>query len=247
MKKPLVISLAAAVIVVAVGIYFIIQSQRKSADPVVTNPVDQPVQQAIKFADGRQCYTYSHEATKEEPVTSTEFIDMTIAGTTVTGTKHGTQSGPELTNGWEGTLNGSITGDTMTVAFAYTVEGSKNTEQEIYQASLAGIDRLRYPLIDKYKDGLFPDTTKDFTRISYKKIDCESFDDQTIVENYLRNNIAILAPKKAVLGGTWQVVSVAITPEAKTGSVIYEDGHVQEKSAFSYVRDGGRVTITWVK
>ncbi len=178
MKKPLIISLAVAVIVVAVGIYFIIQSQKKPAepvtDPVVTNPIEQPPQQAIKFVDGRQCYTYSHEATKEEPVTSTEFIDMTIAGTKVTGTKHGTQSGPELTNGWEGTLNGSITGDTMTVAFAYTVEGSKNTEQEIYQASLVGIDRLRYPLIDKYKEGLFPDTTKEFKRIPYVRVGCES-------------------------------------------------------------------------
>lgn len=175
MKKLLTVSLAVvAGIVIAVGIYFIIQSQKKTADPAVDAVVTEPIQQPIKLVDGRQCYTYSHDATKEEPVTSTEFIDMTIAGTKVTGTKRGTQSGPELTNGWEGTLTGDLAGDTINVAFTYTVEGSKNTEHEIYQASLTGIDKLRYPLIDKYKDGLFPDTTKEYKLVHYARVGCEA-------------------------------------------------------------------------
>ena len=174
MKRTLTISLiVAVVIIVAVGIFFIFQTQKKSVNPV-SNPVAvEPIQQPVKLGDGRQCYAYSHDATKEQPVTSTEFIDMTISGNTVTGIKRGTQSGPELTNGYEGTLTGTLVGDTMNVAFAYTVEGSKNTEHEIYRAGLTGIDKLRYPLIDKYKDGLFPDTTKDVTLLHYARVGCE--------------------------------------------------------------------------
>lgn len=170
MKKPLIISLTViAVIVIAVGIFFIVQSQKKDSVPEIPNITQQP----IKLVDGRQCYTYSHNATKEEPVTSTEFIDMTIAGTKVTGTKRGTQSGPELTNGWEGTLTGDLVGDMMNVVFLYTVEGSKNTEHEMYQAGLTGIDKLRYPLIDKFKEGLFPDTTKEYKLLHYARVGCE--------------------------------------------------------------------------
>jgi hypothetical protein len=175
MKKLPIISLTVAgVIIIAVGIYFIIQSQKKPVAPIPDPVVTEPIQQPISLVDGRQCYTYSHEATKEEPMTSTEFIDMTIAGTKVTGTKYGTQLGPELSNGWEGTITGTLSGNTINVAFAYTVEGSKNTEHEIYQAGLTGIDKLRYPLIDKYKDGLFPDTSKEFKRIPYVRVGCEA-------------------------------------------------------------------------
>ncbi len=174
MKKSLIISLTvAAVIVIAVGIYFIIQSQKKPATPVTDPVVTEPVQQPIRLVDGRQCYTYSHQGTPDAPYTTIEFIDMTISGTKVTGTKQGTQSGPDMTNGYEGTITGTLAEGMINVAFAYTVEGSKNTEQEIYQAGLTGIDKLRYPLIDKYKDGLFPDTTKAFKLISYAQVECE--------------------------------------------------------------------------
>ncbi len=174
MKKPLIISLTvAAITIIAVGTYFIIQSHKKTTDVVPDPIVTEPIQQPITFADGQQCYTYSHEATKEEPVTSTEFINMTITGTKVTGTKYGTQSGPELSNGWEGILTGSLADDTITVAFAYTVEGSQNTEQEIYKPSLTGIDKLQYPLIDKYKDGLFPDTSKEHHLLHYARVTCK--------------------------------------------------------------------------
>ncbi len=174
MKRTLTISLVSVVVmVIAVGIYVIAQNRKKVASPISKPIAVEPVQQPIAITDGRQCYNYSHEATQEEPVTSTEFIDMTISGNTVTGTKRGTQSGPELTNGWDGTITGSLKDGTINVAFAYTVEGSKNTEHEIYQAGLTGIDKLRYPLIDKYQAGLFPDTTKEFALLHYARVGCE--------------------------------------------------------------------------
>lgn len=174
MKKLLTISLTvAAVIIIAVGTYFIIQSQKKTTDSISDPMATKPTQQLIKLVDGRQCYRYSHEATEKEPVTATEFIDMTIDGTNVTGTKQGTQSGPELTNGWEGTLIGTLVEDKINVAFAYTVEGSQNTEHEIYQAGITGIDKLRYPLVDKFSDGLFPDTSKEYDLLHYAQVACQ--------------------------------------------------------------------------
>lgn len=164
MKKLLVISLAAVVIIaLAIGVYFVMRSGGKT-----TIPVPQP----IRLVDGRQCYVYSHDATTDAPYTTTEFIDMTIAGTVVTGTKHGTQSGPDMTNGYTGTITGTLTGTTINVVFAYTIEGSHNMEYEIYQAGFTGIDKLRYPLIDKFKDGLFPDTTKPYTLLHYARVGC---------------------------------------------------------------------------
>jgi len=54
------------------------------------------------------------------------------------------------------------------------------------------------------------------------------------VENYLKKNITILSPIPAVLGGTWQVLSFTINVENKTGTVLYEDGHLSENKKFTY-------------
>jgi hypothetical protein len=66
------------------------------------------------------------------------------------------------------------------------------------------------------------------------------------VENYLRENISKLSPVKAVLGGTWYVVSVVIDLEKNSGTVIYEDGHIQETKNFSYTTNqkGEVVSLT---
>lgn len=54
------------------------------------------------------------------------------------------------------------------------------------------------------------------------------------VENYVRANISTLSPVKPVLGGTWQVVSLTVDLEKNSGTVTYEDGHIQEKRNFTY-------------
>jgi putative hemolysin len=62
-------------------------------------------------------------------------------------------------------------------------------------------------------------------------------------ENYLRENISKLSPVKAVLGGTWYILSVTVDVEKNSGTVIYEDGHLQETKNFSYTADEkGEVT-----
>jgi len=133
-----------------------------------SNSTTQPV---VTLQDGRQCYTYSHDATKDAPYAVSEFIDMNIKGSVVTGTKHGTQGGPDMTNGYTGTIDGILDHNAITDIFSYTIEGSHNKEQEMYRASQTGIEKLRYPLIEQ-KGILVPDTTKPFTVLSYARVGC---------------------------------------------------------------------------
>lgn len=133
------------------------------------------VQPNISLINGRQCYTYDHEATNTEPYTVHEFLDITIDGTKVVGTKTGTQSGPDMTNGYNGTIIGTLNKDTITDVFSYTIEGSANKEKEIYKADKTGISKLRYPLIEE-KGILVPDVTKDFTAMLYARVGCTASD-----------------------------------------------------------------------
>ncbi len=129
------------------------------------------VQPNLILVDGRQCYTYSHDATSDAPYATTEFIDMTIAGATVTGTKTGTQSGPDMTNGYTGTITGTLEKNMITDVFSYTIEGSQNKEIEIYRTGKTGIEKLRYQL--KEEGGtLVPDMTKEFAVLRYARVGC---------------------------------------------------------------------------
>jgi hypothetical protein len=126
---------------------------------------------ALALEDGRQCYAYSHEATASEPYTVTAFMDMTVKNGIVTGTKKGAQAGPDMTNGYTGTLTGTLDQNAITAVFSFTVEGSQNKEKEIYRTHKTGIEKLRYPLVEE--DGmLVPDLTKEFKILRYTRADC---------------------------------------------------------------------------
>ena len=79
------------------------------------------------------------------------------------------------------------------------------------------------------------------------QIDCEALNDKIIVEKYIRDNIKTIAPEKAVLGGSWYVTLININPSMKTGTMTYEDGHIQAKASFNYVRNGEEVLISSVQ
>lgn len=76
---------------------------------------------------------------------------------------------------------------------------------------------------------------------------CEQVNDRIIVDRYIRANIKTLAVSKPVLGGSWYITSITLDPVKKTGTMMYEDGHVQGKASFSYTRSGDSVTITNIK
>ncbi len=77
-----------------------------------------------------------------------------------------------MTNGYTGTITGSVQGDMITVTYVYTVEGSQNREQELYRISTDGLRKLRYPLIDQ-GDILVPDTTQEYQEMIYTAAPCD--------------------------------------------------------------------------
>lgn len=119
----------------------------------------------------RSCYTYHQIATKTAPYAVDEYLDLIFDNGQVTGTKQGTQNGPDMTNGYVGSISGTVTGDTITSIFDYMTGGSNNREQEIYKKTTNGLEKLRYPLIQG-KGMLVPDTTKEFNGMNYSLIDC---------------------------------------------------------------------------
>ncbi len=157
------------VVLVFVALYFLLNKK-----PTPTPPVEQNTQGVVALVDGRQCYTFNHEGTKDEPYTVNEFLDITINGTKVTGTKTGTQSGPDMTNGYIGTISGTLENNSITSVFAYIIEGSSNKEKELYRASTTGLEKLRYPLMEGSGQMLVPDTTKDVKILSYARVGCEA-------------------------------------------------------------------------
>ncbi len=93
-------------------------------------------------------------------------------------------------------------------------------------------------------DGVY--VYKDPKNISYKlelnDVACMDLQERANVEVFLRENISELSPVKAVLGGTWYVVSMVIDLKNNSGTVTYEDGHLLEKKSFSYtVNDQGEI------
>jgi len=136
--------------------------------PVVTIPAEQP---NLVLVDGRQCYTYNQGATTDAPYKVNEFIDITINGKNITGTKTGTQAGPDMTNGYTGTIIGTLDQNIITSVYSYIVEGSSNKEKEIYRTNKTGLEKMRYQL-EEEKGMLVPDTTKDFTPLSYARVGC---------------------------------------------------------------------------
>lgn len=79
------------------------------------------------------------------------------------------------------------------------------------------------------------------------EVNCADLYEHEAVEKYLWENISTLSPIAPVLGGNWYVVNATIDLEANTGTVIYEDGHIQEKRNFAYVlgQSGNVASLTF--
>lgn len=94
----------------------------------------------------KRCFTYSRLATKDAPYSSSEYLEITIDGKNVSGIKRGNQSGPDMTNGYEGTLSGTATGDILKLVYSYIIEGSSQKEEEEYLLTGDSLVRLAYKL-----------------------------------------------------------------------------------------------------
>ncbi len=121
------------------------------------------------------CYHYNQVATTDAPYVVEEYLILETNGNKVMGSKQGTQNGPDMSNGYYGTLTGTLNGSDIDVIFDYEIEGSKNKEQELYIKTNTGLQKKRYPLIEKGKM-LVPDTTKEYKTLEYKITSCSLAD-----------------------------------------------------------------------
>ena len=101
--------------------------------------------------DGKYCFSRFHVATASEPYEVQENISLDIIGDLVVGIKEGTQKGPDMTNGYSGSLNGNIKENIMELIYSYTIEGSNGKELEIYEIRDDSLIKKRWTLTEKDK------------------------------------------------------------------------------------------------
>ncbi|MFA6585727.1 MAG: hypothetical protein WCS86_01020 [Candidatus Paceibacterota bacterium] len=82
--------------------------------------------------------------------------------------------------------------------------------------------------------------------LALNDVACSDLTERDNVEKYIKENITKLSPVKAVLGGTWYVLSVALDLNKKSGTVMYEDGHVQEKKNFVYTVNENKEVVNMI-
>jgi hypothetical protein len=124
---------------------------------------------------GTLCFARTQQATPTAPYNVEEHIVLTIDGTSVTGTKRGTQAGPDMTNGFEGSLSGSKLDTALELVYSYTIEGSTGKELELYTLGANELVKKRWALEEEVHDGshiLVPDHIGEPTLITYTKEVC---------------------------------------------------------------------------
>lgn len=173
MKKILII--IAILAFVFVILYFTKNSniEIEKVEEVKENP---PVVEVIE-GPYEKCYTRSTIATTEKPFAVEEYIKLKFDKQKVEGFKFGFQSGPGYSNGYNGTLIGNVINGEILVDFAYTVEGSKNTEEEVYIKKGESLEKIQYQLLEKGKK-LVPDRNKEVNRLPYPAIDCKIYEEK---------------------------------------------------------------------
>lgn len=122
--------------------------------------------------NGKFCFSRNQIATEEAPYSVEEYIRLNINENMVSGVKEGTQEGPDMTNGYKGTLSGEIVNGVIGVIFSYVIEGSAQKEKEEYILRDGDLIKQRYSLVEE--DGiLVPDKDSEKSEIVYDSVSCE--------------------------------------------------------------------------
>jgi hypothetical protein len=130
----------------------------------------------IIMAESRAyCFGRLQEATADAPYRVEEHMSLTRVRGDITGTKSGTQAGPDMTNGFTGTMTGEAKDGYLQFIYAYTIDGSKQKELEVYRINGADLVKQRYTLDLAKKDGeevLIPNLSSTPTLITYTAEAC---------------------------------------------------------------------------
>lgn len=128
-------------------------------------------------------------------------------------------------------------------------EGMEATEELkiVFGEGIAnvGLGEMEYNEMESVYEYKYPENIN--YSLELTDVACSELDERDAVEKYVRENISTLSPVKAVLGGTWYVISIFIDASANSGSVVYEDGHVQEDAEFNYEFQNGEVSNLIIK
>lgn len=171
MKKIIIV-----LIVVLVGysiFYWFVLSDKIVAPEIIPEVVvKEPLEIPEVVVENKMCFTRNQKAIEDAPYEVNENIEITTSDKIVSGVKKGTQNGPDMTNGYEGTLSGEIIDGVYFLTFDYIIEGSNQKEKEEYLLKGDSFIKQRYPL--KEESGfLVPDKTQEMQEISYLKEICE--------------------------------------------------------------------------
>lgn len=160
-----IVGLGLLAVIILFGIF------HKKADAPVVQPQPSETETFTAVSDGTYCYSRTQEATTEAPYAVQEKVIIATKGNSVNGTKSGTQQGPDMTNGYTGTIIGAKDSFMLDVVFAYTIEGSAQKEQELYLQDEGTLTKFRWPLQEK-EGILVPDQINEPSLIIYTQVDC---------------------------------------------------------------------------
>lgn len=244
MNSKTIISLC-IIVITSIGLLFVLTYER---NPVSENTVVIPPEAPITL-----CYAYDQK--QPSGFTDRAFLKMNLTGpdgTQVTGEYNNLPAEKDSKvgtfTGTVGPMHPEISARTADVWWNAMAEGMTVTEQLKIVFGEGSATAQFGEMIDR-GDGtyLYKDTTNLTNGFQMSQVDCTDLDDIIMVESTLKQTLATIAPKQPVLGGTWYVTSVHVNPSNDTGTVTYEDGHIQETSTFSYSITSGQVTITFLK
>ena len=239
--QRIVALLIAAIIIIA--IIWLVRAPKvviPPAEPVTTAPVAE-----VRPID--LCFYNNHKITAT--TSDIAWLKATITGNKITGELRNI---PYEKDSKVGLFDGTILPvDALGVRKVDAIwqtraEGMKTPEQLIINISSEKAEIGFGEMIDR-GDGTYVYKTPDAIA-SYSAIpsaSCTELNERITVEQYIRDNIAMLSSAKTTLGGKWYVASITLDLITKKGTVSYEDGHSQKKAVFDYsINTENNVIIT---
>ena len=206
------------ILMVLVALFLVVFGVKKNDDKgiVVNNP------DPVKLDDNKNiielCFAYIKVA--GEPINGFEDdynLSMALDKEVVTGELNYLPAEKDKKTGtYEGTVSAV---DKM--AMARTINATWHTSGE-------GINA------DEPLKIVFGEGTAYVDGLALNDVDCNMLDERVAVKEYLKKNIVALAPKPATMGGTWFYLRSIVDAAKKTGYIVYEDGHNEEKRQFTY-------------
>ncbi len=233
--KKLSIYIAVFIFVLIITFVFLVNNKKQE---IVQNL---PIPQAIGM-----CYQYFGDTSNG--LADRAWLKMSILGDKVTGEYHNLPAEKDSKvgtfTGVVGPMDPKISARIADVWWDSLAEGMQVTEQLKIEFGEGSAVALFGEMVDR-GDGVYvyKDATKLTPAFQMSQTDCESLQERLVVEKYIRENIKTITPEKPVLGGSWYVTFVNVNPSMKTGTMTYEDGHIQGHKSFSYTINNNEVKI----